>query len=276
MEPRNKGGKQYHVFLDDCRTGHTLAYAEPWASAWGHHDRMTDPRWCSPPQWNYWRLLCDLNCGVSFIACYANDLAVAHSGRYPNGNVPAAEAVRFKEEFDAAFRFAAKYAGYHASPEVSPGAWVALRQGSALEGDYTFLMNRLPDHSREAKKAGPDDQRFGAWARLLPGTETMRFVLDQTFAASLNAQTTELRVTYLDQGTGAFEVKAGDQKFTTHCTNTGRWKTTLWNMPPALYKQDDSGAQVSLQALDADLILHMLEVVRNTDVVQARDLKLIK
>ena len=32
MEPRKNGGGQYQVFLDNCRTGQTLAYAEPWAS----------------------------------------------------------------------------------------------------------------------------------------------------------------------------------------------------------------------------------------------------
>src|SRR5262249_29791711 len=81
-EPRSHGLEtQYRRFYDDCRSGTTVGYAEPWASAWGDHG-IVDHRWCSPPQWNYWRLLLDLHCGVSFIALYANDLGVAVTGNY--------------------------------------------------------------------------------------------------------------------------------------------------------------------------------------------------
>lgn len=48
MEPQPNGEKQYRAFHDDCLTGKTLAYAQPWASAWGHHGIKTAPRWCSP------------------------------------------------------------------------------------------------------------------------------------------------------------------------------------------------------------------------------------
>jgi hypothetical protein len=208
MEPQPSGEKQYRAFNDDCLTGKTLAYAQPWASAWGHHGVKTAPRWCSPPQWNYWRLLCDLNCGVSFIAWYGNDLEVARSGRYRYGKNSTAEAANYKDEFDAAFHFTATYAGYHASPQVAPGAWVAFREGDTLKGDYAFLMHRHLDQSRGVKNAGPDGQRFGAWSRLLPRDQTMELELDDSFAASLATQAAELRVTYLDQGAGEFDVRA--------------------------------------------------------------------
>ncbi|MCX7006438.1 MAG: hypothetical protein NTY53_04185 [Kiritimatiellaeota bacterium] len=262
MEPRKGVSGQYGQFLADCRTGKTLAYAEPWASAWGDHGGKSDPRWCSPPQWNYWRLLCDLHCGVSFIACYANDLEVARSGRYRAGKGPVAETAGFKDEFDAAFRFAAKYAGYHASPQVSPGAWVAFREGDALTGDYTFLMQRQPDHTREVKKAGPDDQRFGAWARLLPRDQTVQLVLDDTFAASLATQTAELRVTYLDRGTGSFDMQAAGRAFHVQGSDSGRWKTIAWELSHPVFEKDDASAHLRLRALGADLILHMVEVAR--------------
>ena len=262
IEPRNVAAEQYRVFLDDCRTGKTLAYAEPWATAWGHHDIITDPRWCSPPQWNYWRLLCDLNCGVSFIACYANDLEVARSGRYLDMKGSVTDAAQFKEEFDAAFRFAAKYAGYHASPQASPGAWVAFRQGETLTGDYTFLMQRLPDQTREEKKVGPDEQRFGAWARLLSRDQMMQLVLDETFVASLATQAAELRVTYLDRGTGSLEIQAAGQTFRAQCADSGRWKTATWQLQNPVFEKNSSGAHVSLRALGAELILHMVEVTR--------------
>ena len=262
VEPRKGGIDQYQRFLDDCRTGKTLAYAEPWASAWGHHGGKTDPRWCSPPQWNYWRLLCDLHCGVSFVACYGTDLEVALSGRYRGGKAATTDAAVFKDEFDAAFRFAAKYAGYHASPDSAPGAWVAFREGETLEGDYTFLMQRLPDHTREVKSVGPDDQRFGAWARLLPCDQTMQLVLDDRFAASLATQAAELRVTYLDSGTGTFDVQAAGQTFHVQCSDSGRWKTVARELPRPVFPKNDASAHVSLHALGADLIVHMVEVAR--------------
>lgn len=262
MEPRSNGEKQYQKFLDDCRSGKTLAYAEPWASAWGHHGVKTDARWCSPPQWNYWRLLCDLNCGVSFIACYANDLEVARSGRYRYGKTSATDGAQFKDEFDAAFRFAAKYAGYHASPQAAPGAWVAFREGDTLAGDYTFLMRRMPDQTQGVKKSGPDDQRFGAWARLLPRGETMQLVLDHSFAASLATRAVELRITYLDRGTGAFEVQAAGQTFDIQCTDTGRWRTIARDLSRPVFGKADAGAHVTMRALGADLTVHMIELVR--------------
>jgi hypothetical protein len=262
MEPRKGCSGQYEQFLADCRTGKTLAYAEPWASAWGDHGGKSDPRWCSPPQWNYWRLLCDLHCGVSFIACYANDLEVARSGRYRAGKDTVVEAALFKDEFNAAFRFAARYAGYHASPQVSPGAWVAFREGDTLTGDYTFLMHRQPDHTREVKKSGPDAQRFGAWARLLPRDQTMQLVLDPAFAASLATQTAELRVTYLDRGTGSFDIQAASQTFHAQCSDSGRWKTITWELSRPVFGKTDSRAHISLRALGADLTLHMVEITR--------------
>jgi hypothetical protein len=102
IEPRAAWGEwQYQTFLDYCRNGTTVGYAEQWASAWGHHGGVTDPRWCSPPQWNYWRLLADLHCGVSFIGVYGSDLAVAQHGTYRRkarssvpGRIPAGLRIR--------------------------------------------------------------------------------------------------------------------------------------------------------------------------------------
>ena len=201
---------------------------------------------------------------LSFIACYASDLEVARSGRYRASDASTPETDRLKDEFDAAFRFAAKYAGYHASPRQSPGAWVAFREGDTLTGDYTFLMQRLPDRTREVKKAGPDDQRFGALARLLPRDETLQLALDDTFAASLATQTAELRVTYLDRGAGSFDVQTAGRTFHASCADSGRWKTIIWDLSRPLFTKVVSGAHVILRAHEADLILHMVEVTRKS------------
>ena len=258
MEPRPNGEGKYRTFIDYCRSGQTVAYAEPWADAWGRHGGKTDPRWCSAMQFNYWRLLCDLNCGVSYIALYGADLDAAAKGATPNG-----KSTVDQEEFRQAFEFAARYAGYHASPEQSPGAWVALREGNTLKGDYTFLMERVGDAGAPEKLAGPADQRFGAWARALDDGQAMRFRLDPALAARMAKQPSRIRVVYLDEGAGSFEVKRGDggaaplQRIDKK--NTGRWQEAMIDVPASAAASSSAGWDIELAAKERTSF-HMLEV----------------
>jgi hypothetical protein len=235
IEPRtpNMLDRYTGMFLVFCRSGKTVCYAESMADATGRHGSLQDPRWCSPEQYNYWRLLSDLNLGFSMMGVYGGDLQHAA-----------------EPEYGAAFEFAARYAGYHASPSVSPGAWVALREGDLLlKGDYTFLMRRLPGaEMKPEKKIGPDKQRFGAWALTLPKGSTVKFALDPVFARSLRKAT--VRVTYLDRGEGTFTILG----HATRLTGTAIWKSTEFSLaqPPA---------EFGLTA-DTDVTLHMVEVAR--------------
>jgi hypothetical protein len=234
MEPRKGSAGQYEAFLRYCRPGKTVCYAEPWADAWGRHGGKTDPRWCGPEQFNYWRLLVDLHCGVSFIALYGADLAHAA-----------------EPEFRAAFDFAGRYAGYHASPSAAPGAWVALREGNTLQGDYTFLMRRSGEMAA-LEKQGPADQRFGAWARALAPGAAAHFDLDPAFARSLKGDAT-VAVTYLDSK-GTLTVQSGANRRSIRGDNSGRWRTQSW-------AADVSGGRVTLSS-DTGAVLHMVEVRR--------------
>ena len=263
VEPRSTGTeRRYLRFYRDCRSGKTTAYAEPWASCWGHHGGETDDRWCSPPQWMYWRLLSDLNCGVSYIALYASDLQVAIDGTYRQGGRVFADGNKtYQREFDAAIRFAAKYAGYHACPKQSPGAWVAFRENnvvraengipvrqrklSVLTGDYNFLMKRLPDDrsvGQDVINVGPDDQRFGAWARRLPARDVMRLALDRTFANSLNGNIHRIRVVYLDEPGKRFEVSMAGRTETVSMNGTGYWQTASFDVVGSSLQPDAAGA----------------------------------
>lgn len=281
-EPRShKLEGQYQRFYDDCRSGKTVGYAEPWASAWGDHGK-TDHRSCSPPQWNYWRTLLDLHCGVSFLALYANDLGVAVTGQYQvNHNRYDEKTDRrgYQQEFEAAFRFAARYVGYHASPETSPGAWVAFRQNdvalatnvpaeserhlSFFNGDYNFLMERLPDQTTGVHNVGPENQRQGAWARVLPPAGKLELKLDARFAASF--QGGKARVTYLAQpgDTGApFQLMAGQKQITVNPQGTGGWQTAELVLPDGPLRADPSGAHLRIVAGSGPVCLHLLEVTR--------------
>lgn len=196
MEPRsynaydiNGDSGQYETFARDCAK--TVCYAEPWADAWGYHGRQ-DARWCTPPQWEYWRLLSDLQMGVSNIALYGNDVSVAADGVHMGNQV----GVRYQSEFRAAMKFAAKYVGHWATPETSPGAWVAFRESVSVLGGYNMNVTDYEFHVRLLNKAeatvgldartsgvpvpvvdnrtranqssiGNPDSRYGAWARKL-------------------------------------------------------------------------------------------------------------
>jgi hypothetical protein len=228
------------VFLRYCRTGKLVCYAEQVSDSEARRPPLKDKRWSTPAQWNYWRLLADLNLGFSLIANHGLDLEKAG-----------------QPEYKAAFEFAARYAGYHASPSVAPGAWVALREGSRyLKGDYTFLMRRLPGAEMKAEeKIGPDDQRFGAWAMTLPKGAEVKFELDPEFARGLKKAA--VRVVYLDRGAGTFTVHAAGREFPAKLTGSGRWKT-------AEFDANQPGAKLAITT-DTELTLHMVEVVRKSD-----------
>ena len=92
-------------------------------------------------------------------------------------------------QFRAAFDFANAYAGHQWGPAGSPGAWVALRQGTGrMAGDFTWFMTQLNpsttsvpvDSNAGTSMIGPATQRFGRYARKITGgtsTNTMSFAL---------------------------------------------------------------------------------------------------
>lgn len=258
IEPRAAWGeRQYQTFLDYCRNGTTVGYAEQWASAWGHHGGQTDPRWCSPPQWNYWRLLADLHCGVSFIGVYGSDLAVATHGTYRGTSVP-----QYQDEFRAAFDFAARYAGYHASPGQSPGAWVAFREGTFLKGDYTFLMERMPDDSTERRLAGPEHQRFGAWARAIPAGATMRLRPNREFARSMAGGPGCVRIVCLDSGSDSITLSLENRSWKIPRTDTGRWREHFAPIEAFPTIAEGENLELRLNSGPTETILHMVELTR--------------
>jgi hypothetical protein len=230
----------------------------------------------------YWRLLSDLNCGVSHIALYASDLRVAIDGTYrQGGHVYADGNQTYQHEFDAAIQFAAKYVGYHACPRQSPGAWIAFRENgvvraengmparqrklSVLTGDYSFLMKRLPDdHSvgQDVVNVGPDDQRFGAWARRLPAGDVISLALDESFADSLKGTTPQIRVIYLDEPDKRFDVSLAGRTKTVNMTGTGQWLTASFDVVGSSLQLDSAGAHIQLRSGKDPIHLHMVEVQR--------------
>jgi hypothetical protein len=240
--------KKYEVHYQYGRDGRTPVYAEPFSSS------TKGSRGDLPPaQWNYWRILSDLHAGVTFISVYGSDIEQYNDAEYA-----------------AAFDFTNRYAGYQTGDNatLSPGAWVALRDGSSdyLGGDYTFLMHRMAgDPSTDLSGVGPSWQRYGAWARRVPADGRMRFQVDDRFANTVSGQDMVLRVTYFDSRNPRFSVTAGGNKQTFRGSAKGIWMTIDMPLGPIDFSAE-SGADITLSAT-TDVTIHMVELVRSADAV---------
>jgi hypothetical protein len=201
--------------------------------------------------WNYWRILMELHKGVWAIAVYGQEIA--------NGSNP---------EYRAAFDFANRYAGFHTNPARSPGAWVALRAGGGrLAGNFEWFMRQIdPDATSTAVDSnnggsiiGSTGQRHGRFARRITGgtaKDTMRFALDPSFKLGLSDKGTQLKVTYLDAGSGRFELNWGGGSQTVTRTGSGSWKTVSIPVKGSAYTSD-----ITLKALGTEpATFHMVEL----------------
>lgn len=270
IEPRDSAADVLSdAFMDYTRTGRTVSHTETVHGPEFHKSPSgrVFPRRVSPAQWIYWTSLIALHEGASFITARGGELA--------RTKVDDEEGCEFRD----AYRFTAKYAGYHASPTVSPGAWVAMREGLRLQGDYNFLMTRLEGDENEALPhlpgefdplygtaihcVGLESQRYGAWARKTPANGRMRFDLNDDFVESLAGTPAKVRVVYLDNSeVGKFTVACSGLLFHQKLSKSQMWKEVLFDIPhSAFYPHDKDDAEITILP-DVDLTLHMVEVQR--------------
>lgn len=268
-EPRNEAvEKQYTNFIEYSRRGRSAAYAESWADSVGRHGSVRDHRVLSPAQWIYWRLLADLHAGVSFIAVYGSDLRKAKPSNVKSDSQKGGE----RREFEDALLFASDYAGYHASPEMAPGAWIAFRHGDVtvetnqplrtVNGDYSFLMGRIRDDNEVVTNVGPRSRRFGAWALMLTSASRVRLKVDELFLKSVAREEVTVGVIY-SSSTGGF-LKIGPELnprlLPLQRGEGGEWalvKLTLRGRELV----DESEGTISIGA-DQQVFLHMVEIRR--------------
>ncbi len=291
-QPRTGGGATSvaESFDKYCKTGKTLGYTESYGDAWGEHvgkwdDVLTggDVHWCSPPQFIYWRMLQDIDMGISYIGVYGDDLRVAISGQYgqsypagyaypkwATGDVSTATGAHdYQSQFKEAIAFGNKYAGYHADGANSPGAFIAFREGVGRKGDYELHLTRVAGNTEwptYKTLSGSPDIRYGAFARILLTTDPilLKFYTDYGFLSSLALQQARISVIYLDSGTGTLTLNAGGQSFQTPLSNSGDWKTLTGVVSGLSLAAQDYGsdAQIKLSASDSKITLHMVEVER--------------
>jgi hypothetical protein len=284
MEPRTGGGGAYSPFLKYCASGETLGLSESWADAWGNHGGTTDVHWATPPQFVYWRLLSDLQLGISYEEVYGNDLDVAVNGQYGG------KATTYQAEFSSAFQFSSKYLGYAGRSGSAPGGFIAFRPVDPGVSNYAVadyaanvsLLNPSATTGLDARtdgmkvtgltmpegyptdpyfSIGPSGQRFGSWARKIAEGAAMNLALDSAFETHLNAQAHKVvNVTYLDDVAGSsLKVVAGGATETVALAGSGDWKTATLAVS-ASFTEDSSGAAVTVTAAHGAITLHMVEV----------------
>ena len=232
------------------RAGRAQAYWEPFSYV-GKQNLAS---------WNYWRILLELDKGVSYIAVYGQ--VIRHGG---------------DPQYGAAFRFANRYAGRQLHPGRSPGAFIALRQGTGrMAGNLERFMKQIDaqrtsialDSNNGRAMIGPAAQRYGRFARrIVAGTaqKAMFFRLNGTFKHGVRDHAVRIRVTYLDQGGGAFVVKwgrAGRCQHTVHKHGTGRWRTVTIKVRRAgFHNRLSHRSDITLKALGSSgTDFHMVEV----------------
>jgi hypothetical protein len=256
-DPGGSGQAADEFALEWVRTGKTKAYWEQSAHS------ITSG---NPISWNYWHDLLELHKGVSYVARYASDLREATDGDSNDA------------EYRASFDFVNRYAGYHTSPAISPGAWVAFRGGSRRPtGNYGWFITQVnPDSTTLALDSnsgtsmiGPANQRFGRHARrtdIATGKTEFFLRLDPTFKTSISGHTVQIKVTYLDSGSGSWTLRWGagsaDAKVILK-TNDGRWRVTVVDVPGSSFRAALSNASdIVLKAGKSDTTFHMVEVAR--------------
>jgi hypothetical protein len=189
----------------------------------------------------------------------------------------------YQKEFTETLRFADKYAGFHDQPARSPGAWVAFRENDTilaandlsvekrklrrLTGDYSFLMERLPDNSygKGITNIGPDEIRFGAWARMLPAKEPMKLRLNPEFLNSCKNSKISVRVTYYDAKGTDFSIVLNNVPHLVTCEGQNKWNTRVIEIKDGIIKPDDKQSHISIQNGSEEICLHMVEVARSVN-----------
>jgi hypothetical protein len=281
--------QQMDPYLQYALPGPAVGFAESYQDAWGTRPVNYHPDWCPPTQFNYWRLLSDLNMGASFLGIYGADLTVAQSATHLGLNVGA----DFQAEFDQAFRFAARYARDPTDAAGSPGAWIAFRQSTkSLPGSdyntrvtdykrFVTLLNPQDTVGMDCRTAGtpapvianetdvgeytigPYTSRFGAWARKIPAGNTAELQLDAKFLAAVNSVSgTAVNIIYLDNIAGAsFTTNFGTQSAVTKLSNSGAWQTVTIPVT-SKFIADAKGGHIAITTADGAVIFHMVEVTK--------------
>jgi len=123
-------------------------------------------------------------------------------------------------------------------------------------------MERLPDKSTGVLKVGPDQIRYGGYARRLPAHEAMRLKVDERFLKSIKGPC-RLSVIYYDDAAGSpFAITASGQTWRAPMKGAKAWQAAAFDVAAPAFQPAADGAHVVLQASEAPVCLHMVAIER--------------
>ena len=172
-----------------------------------------------------------------------------------------------KKDVDRYLRITKAYASYGAlmaDPEKAIGGGMINRKSSGpndagwdiLSGNYSRFLTQIDPGSGDVGRWNIDESIYGRFGRAFEhqsGKKLLRFRLDPGFAA----KQVKVRVTYLDQGTGAWSVGLPGKEGATRIQNThsGEWRTQVVSLSGAteLVLNYESGDNT---------LFHLIEVER--------------
>jgi len=257
------GGKQHTREFAVMRCFGALGFAETWSDS-EHRIAEKNPE-LSPQQDIYGVVLRVLEVGLPYIGIYGRDLAIAADDG----------------EFEEAFNFANRYAGWHLFPKSAPGAWLVLgrfegstdwRRLQTLVRDnwgYFIRQNDPAGTSTPVSLVGDSSCRFGLTARRIDSTAT--FDLDDAFAGAIRGEVVELRVTVLEDS-GSLQVRVDEDGTLVevdeydHEDHKG-WRTLIYMLEgPRFSDGPDGETDFALVPEEGSPIIHMIEINRDHDL----------
>jgi hypothetical protein len=215
----------------------------------------------SPEQDIYGIVLRALAVGLPYIGIYGSDLAIAADN----------------DQFQQAFTFGNRHAGWHRFPRSAPGAWLVLgrfegttdwRRLQTLAQDnwgYFLRQNDPSATSTPVALVGDPSSRFGLTARQLDATAT--FDVDDAFAEIIAGEEVELRVTYLESS-GAISVQVdqggalADVAEDHHDDDRG-WRVASYLLAgPSLTGGTDGRTDLAIAVAAGAPVIHRIEIER--------------
>lgn len=210
----------------------------------------------------YWLALMRLDAGTTYVAVRGINSETYDQPGYEGTN--------------AGLDFVNRYAGYLALPEESPGAWLALIRFDEMNAcgidhpaidnlGFFIEQNSSVSTSVPVQDIGNPGDHRGWRARRLVGDATFHF--DSGFLASIDGYPLRIEVTHLDQLGVSWRLLIDEsgalQPVGESVTSTtpGQWRTETFDIDEVTIdgSRDD---QLSIDVLEGEPVIHMLEVVR--------------
>lgn len=155
-------------------------------------------------------------------------------------------------QYDSAYAFANKYAGYNKIPASSPGAWIAFHYDDAIKGNLGMFLTQV-DTSVTTNLYDVGGYWQGAYAKSIDSGAVMAISIDPKFYNAIRCRNCQVKITYQNNPGQTF-------KFGNYAavggTGTGQVATVTYNN----YKF--TNPTFNITSVTGEPVLHMIEIIR--------------